>query len=189
MKIGVYVGSFNPVHIGHIKIVKHLIDNNYFDKVIIIPTGNYWNKQNLTNITHRINMLKLYENGSIKIDTTLNNLTYTYQIFEKLSKNSNDDFGLIIGADNIVNFDKWKNYEYLLNFELLIINRGSIDVKFYLKKHNIKKYRLVEDFPLLEVSSSMIRNLVENEEYIELKKYVDANVLEYIKANSLYKRK
>ena len=48
MKIGVYVGSFNPVHIGHIKIVKYLINNNYFDKVIIIPTGNYWNKQNLT---------------------------------------------------------------------------------------------------------------------------------------------
>lgn len=189
MKIGVYVGSFNPVHIGHIKIVNHLIDNNYFDKVIIIPTGNYWDKQNLINIKHRINMLKIFENDFITVDTKLNNLAYTYQVFEELSKNSNDNYGLIIGADNIVNFDKWKNYEYLLNFDLAIINRDEIDVNYYLNKYNIKKYKLVNDLPLLDVSSSLIRNLIENEEYIELKKYVDANVLEYIKANSLYKHK
>ena len=60
MKIGVYVGSFNPVHVGHIKIVNHLLVN-YLDKVIIVPTGNYWNKNNLVDINHRISMLKFYE--------------------------------------------------------------------------------------------------------------------------------
>ena len=61
MKIGVYVGSFNPVHKGHMKIVKHLIKNNYLDKVIVIPTGAYWDKQNLIDINDRISMLKFYE--------------------------------------------------------------------------------------------------------------------------------
>ena len=57
MKIGIYVGSFNPPHKGHIKIVNHLI-NNYLDKVIIIPTGNYWDKLDLVSINDRINMIK-----------------------------------------------------------------------------------------------------------------------------------
>lgn len=48
MRIGVYVGSFDPVHIGHIKIVNYLLDNHIVDKIIIIPTGCYWNKTNLT---------------------------------------------------------------------------------------------------------------------------------------------
>ena len=52
MKIGVYVGSFNPVHIGHIKIVNYLLDN-YLDKVIIVPTGNYWEKIDIVNIDYR----------------------------------------------------------------------------------------------------------------------------------------
>ena len=67
MKIGVYVGSFNPVHIGHIHIVNYLIDNNYLDKVIIIPTKGYWDKDNLIDLKHRINMLKYLENDFIMI--------------------------------------------------------------------------------------------------------------------------
>ena len=86
MKIGIFVGSFNPVHKGHIKIVKHLIENKYLDKVIIIPTGNYWNKQNLIDIDDRINMLKFYQNDSIIIDNKLNNLTYTYEIMNELKR-------------------------------------------------------------------------------------------------------
>ena len=60
MKIGVYVGSFNPVHKGHIQIVNELL--NDLDKVIIVPTGNYWNKNDLVDINHRINMWKFYQN-------------------------------------------------------------------------------------------------------------------------------
>ena len=58
MKIGVYVGSFNPVHKGHIKVVKKVL-KEYVDKVLIVPTLSYWDKNNLISITDRINMLKL----------------------------------------------------------------------------------------------------------------------------------
>ena len=130
MKIGVYVGSFNPVHIGHIKIVKHLINNNYLDKVIIIPTESYWDKTNLVDIKHRINMLKFYENKYIHIDNKLNNYKYTYQILDELKKEyKKDDIYLIIGADNIISFDKWKKYKYLLKYNLIVINRNNIDIK------------------------------------------------------------
>ena len=61
MKIGVYVGSFNPPHKGHIRIVNHLLDKKYLDKIIIVPTGNYWDKLDLVETSHRINMFRYYE--------------------------------------------------------------------------------------------------------------------------------
>ena len=73
MKLGVYVGSFNPVHKGHIKIINHLLDNNYVDKILVIPTGNYWDKNDLEDIRHRINMLKFYENKNIIFASRQNN--------------------------------------------------------------------------------------------------------------------
>ncbi|UKI59000.1 MAG: adenylyltransferase/cytidyltransferase family protein [Clostridium sp.] len=68
MKIAVYVGSFNPVHKSHIKVV-NLVLKNYVDKVIIVPTLAYWDKKNLIDIKDRINMLKFYERDNIIIDT------------------------------------------------------------------------------------------------------------------------
>ena len=185
-KIGVYVGSFNPVHKGHMKIVNHLIENGYVDKVLIIPTGNYWDKQNLVDIKHRINMLKNYENNFISIDDKLNYLTYTYEILEELTKNSKDEYYLILGADNLINFNRWKNFNYLINFNLVIINRNSVDVKSYLEKYNIKKYTVVNDLPLLDISSTKVRSLVKEKKYKELSKYVHKNVVKYIKKNNLY---
>ena len=109
MKIGVYVGSFNPPHKGHIKIVKHLLNKKIVDKILIIPTNNYWNKTNIIDLNHRINMLNFFKTDNIIINNTLNNLEYTYQVFRELKKDNND-YSLILGADNIVSFAKWKNY-------------------------------------------------------------------------------
>ena len=80
MKIGVYVGSFNPPHNGHKKIANHLVKNKYVDKVLIIPTSNYWNKTNLVNLEHRLNMLNFFKTDNIIINDTLNNIEFTYQI-------------------------------------------------------------------------------------------------------------
>lgn len=187
MKIGVYVGSFNPPHKGHIKIVNHLI-NNYLNKVIIIPTGNYWDKLDLVSIDDRINMLKYYKNENIIIDTKNNNIEYTYQILEKLSKEySEDELYLIIGADNIVNFDKWKNYEEILKYNLIILNRDGINITQYLEKLNKKdKYIIVNDLPNIDISSTMIRNKLKDNDYENLSMYLDEDVYEYIKEKKLY---
>ena len=86
MKLGVYIGSFNPPHKGHIYVVNYLLDNLIVDKVLLVPTGNYWDKQSLVDITDRINMLKFYENDNIIIDTVNNNYPYTYQLMRKPTK-------------------------------------------------------------------------------------------------------
>ena len=187
MKIGIYVGSFNPPHKGHIKIVNHLA-NNYLDKIIIIPTGNYWDKLDLVSINDRINMLKYYENEDIIIDTKNNNIEYTYQILEKLSKEYNmDELYLIIGADNIISFHKWKNYQDILKYNLIILNRANIDIIKYLNKLNKKnKYIIVNDLPNIDISSTMIRNKIRNNE--DVLDYIDNNVYNYIKQKKLYER-
>ena len=90
MKLGVYIGSFNPPQKGHLKIVNYLI-HNYVDKVIFVPTGNYWNKTNLLDIEKRISMLKIFEDDNIIIDDKNNDIEYTYLLLEKIKKLHNNN--------------------------------------------------------------------------------------------------
>ena len=189
MKLGVMVGSFNPVHKGHIKIINHLLDKDYLDKVLVIPTGNYWNKNDLEDIKHRINMLKFYENQNIIIDDIHNNILYTYEILRDLSLD-NDNLYLILGADNIIDFSKWKNYEELLYYKFLIINRDNIKVEDYLKK--IGKtflYTIVNDLDIIPISSTYIREKIVNKDFSCLCNYIDKDVFNYINENKLYVKK
>ena len=181
--MGVYVGSFNPPHKGHIKIVKHLLNKKIVDKILIIPTNNYWNKTNIIDLNHRINMLNFFKTDNIIINNTLNNLEYTYQVFRELKKDNND-YSLILGADNIVSFAKWKNYEELLNQELIIINRDNLDIKKYLNELNKKdKYKII-NIKNIDISSTYIRENIKNEKLI--KNIIDKQVLDYIKKENLY---
>ena len=188
MKIGVYGGSFNPVHKGHIKIANYVIDNNLVDKLLIVPSYKYWDKNNLISLDDRVNMLKFYEKDNIIVDSEFSHLIYTYQIIESLKeKYKNDDFCLIIGADNIVNFDKWKNYKKLLELELIIFARNGIDIIPYLKKMGkIDNYVIVEELGEIDISSTMIRNNIENTNFI--KNYLDEEVLDYIVKKRLYRK-
>ena len=180
MKIGIYIGSFNPPHKGHIYVVNYLLDNKVVDKILIIPTETYWDKQNLAPLKDRINMLKLYETENINIDTENNGLEYTYQLMRILKqKYPGKELFLIIGADNIINFDKWKNYEELLQYNIIIMNRNNIDIEKYTKKYPQGKFTIVKDFNQ-STSSTEIRNNLNS-------KYLDKKVLKYIKKHNLYK--
>ena len=180
MKLGVYVGSFNPVHIGHIDVVNYLIENNYVDKVLIVPTLNYWNKNNLIDIKDRINMLKFFENKNIKIDTTHNKYIYTYELLNKLKEEYDDELYLIIGADNIIDFDKWKNYKELLKYKIIIVNRDNIDIEKYIKKYNSNNFIVLNNYKYIDISSTEIRKNLN-------KKYLHKIVLDYIIKNNLFK--
>ena len=182
MKIGVYVGSFNPPHKGHIKILNTLIEKKYVDKILIIPTNNYWNKTNLVDLHHRLNMLNFFQTEKIIINNTLNNLEYTYQIIRELQKDNNE-YSLILGADNIISFDKWKNYEELLNLELLIINRDNINIKEHLDELNKKdKYKII-NIKDIDISSTYIRENLNKKDILNI---IDKRVLDYIKKEKLY---
>jgi nicotinate-nucleotide adenylyltransferase len=132
-------------------------------------------------------MLKFYENENIIIDNKNNNLEYTYQILNSLKlEYKKDELYLIIGADNIINFDKWMNYKEILTYNLIILNRSNIDALEYLVKLNKKdNYIIVNDLPNIDISSTMIRNKLNNKDY-DLSMYIDDCVLNYIRENNLY---
>lgn len=188
MRIGIYVGSFNPVHKGHINNINYLLENNYLDKVIVIPTGNYWNKNDIIELFHRINMLKMYETSNIKINTNLNNLEYTYQIFRKLNKKyKSDSLFLIMGADNIINFKKWKNYQELLKYQIIVMNRDNIDIKKYINTYKQKdNFILANNKKNINISSTKIRNAIKDNKLKEIDCFLDKKVLEYILENNIY---
>lgn len=184
MRLGIYVGSFNPVHNGHISIVNYLIKNKYVDKIEIIPTGNYWDKNNLISINDRINMLKFYENDNIIINSTLNNLEYTYQILREF----NDEIYLIVGADILPKFYLWKNIDEILENKIIVINRNDIDVNRYIEEFNNKdNFIVINDLKTIDISSTKIRELVKDDKKKELKKLLDINVVNYIYQNNLYR--
>ena len=188
MKIGVYVGSFNPIHKGHIKIANYLIENKYVDKVIIIPAGNYWHKKDLIDISDRINMAKIYENDNLIIDDTMNNFDYTYQILNELKKKyPNYELNLIIGDDNLEKFHLWKNIDEILKHKVIVIPRNN-NYQIYINKFLEKDHFVVtEEFPIQNVSSTLIRELIENNKMDEVLEYIDKEVLDYINTNNLYR--
>lgn len=186
MKVGVYVGSFNPVHKGHINIVNYLLENKILDEIIIIPTESYWEKNNLVNIKHRINMLKYYENDQIIIDTKLNSYKYTYQILNELKKYYNDLY-LIIGDDNLINFDKWKNVDEILLNKVIVMKREIINPYIYINRFNKKdSFIIIENYESINISSTNIRKLILEKKYNELNKLLDSDIIEYILKNNLY---
>lgn len=184
-RIGIFVGSFDPVHKGHTHIINYLLENNYLDKVVVIPTGAYWDKSLSASLEDRINMLKYFENDKVEILTQYNNLEYTYMIFEELEKVYPASYlYLIIGADNIVEFDKWKNYEQLLKHKIIVVNRNNINIDEYIEKFDKRENLIViNNFDSIPISSTEIRQNVDSQ---DAKKYIDDRVYKYIKDNNLY---
>ena len=183
MKLGIYIGSFNPPHKGHIDIVNYLINHHYVDNILIVPTLDYWDKTNLANITDRINMLKFFENEHVKVDTQSNKYVYTIELMKVLeSLYPEDELYLIIGADNLLSFDKWKDYKELMKYNIIVMNRNNIDIEDCIKKLGENHFIVVNDYPYLPISSSMVRENLDSE-------YLDSKVLSYIKKRKLYQSK
>lgn len=185
MRIGVYVGSFNPIHKGHKHVVEFLLSNNYVDKMIVVPTIEYWDKQKLLDLEKREEMINLSFEGKV-IVKSFPSLQYTYQIMKQIQLEfPNDELYLVIGADNLNDLDKWKNVNELSNYYIIVINRGnefaSVD-KFKFKD----RFVLLKDFPFLDISSTQIRKLIRCKEYDKVKEFVDNNVVQYIRDNNLY---
>ncbi len=174
MKLGIYVGSFNPVHDGHYLVCRYLIDNNYLDKVLIIPTLDYWDKEINTSLEDRINMLKYYEEEDIIIDTKHNNYKYTYQIFNALEKEVDDELYLIIGSDNLERFFEWKNVEEILKHKVIVVNRGD---KITIDDD---RFIIINNFPYIDISSTEIRN--------GKREFIKKEVIDYIDKNNLYRK-
>lgn len=180
MRVGLYVGSFNPVHNGHIKVINYLLDKDLVDKVIVLPTPNYWDKQDIIDVKHRINMLKIFERENVIIDDKHNNYPYTYQVIDSIKKDSDDELYLVIGSDNLEKLYLWKNIDQILQNKIIVLRRGNTNINKLLERYPIDRFIVCDDFEFLDVCSTDIRNGIYNN--------IDDRVVEYIKNNNLYKK-
>lgn len=188
MKIGIYPGSFDPIHNGHIKIVNKILEDKIVDIVLIVPTGNYWDKNIVASLNDRINMAKLFQSNKIIIEEKDNEIKATYDFIKvKKCQYKNDEFWLIIGGDNLEYLHKWVNYMKLIDYPFIVIKRDGFDEKYIQKKFKSlnKRNYVVLDIPNIDISSTYIRENINLED--KVKDIIDAKVFEYIKIHKLYK--
>ena len=191
MNIGLYFGTFDPIHRGHINIVNFLIDNCLVEKVWFVVTPENPDKisNNLTDFIHRYEMVKIEvkDNNNLlasDVELKLERPNYTINSLRYISNAFPDNnFSLIIGEDNLINFKKWKNYKEIMNnFKIYVYPRKTRlkrDMKL-LMSNNIEMI----EAPLIDLSSTNIRNIINDKNYA--KQFISDNIYKYITTNNLY---
>lgn len=192
MKIGIFGGSFNPPHKMHESIANQLIERKIIDKVIFVPTSNYYPKAGLISDEQRFEMLKLLVQDKKEYDVSdyeFGRLTYTYQTLEYFQNEYiNDEIYFICGSDNLEQLDTWKEYKKILNnYKIVVIPRENDMDKILNKYQEYKNNIIVADLDNNYLSSTLVRNYLKEEKYQEVKEYINDKVLDYIIRNNLYK--
>lgn len=189
-KIGVFGGSFDPIHIAHLIVAQKSYEQAKLDKVIFVPTGVPPHKVNL-NATpeQRYEMVKLSieDNRNFSLSRfEIDKKDYSYTI-DLLNHFSKDDINiyLIIGDDSFFNIHKWKNYREIIKKSNIIIYRRKYSNQEIISK--AKEYDIeviIVKSPIIDISSSFIREEIKNENSV--KYMLDENVRNYILKKDIY---
>jgi nicotinate-nucleotide adenylyltransferase len=188
MKIGLFFGSFNPIHNGHLIIANHILNESNIDKVwfVVSPQNPFKNANGLLNNYDRLHLVgKAIENDlrmkASDIEFHLPKPSYTVTTLAYLKEEYPEhEFVIIIGSDSFQNLSKWKNFEIIVNnYQLIIYKRPGFEVE-----NNIGAKTLIMNAPLLEISATYIRDLIKKNKSI--KYLVPENIEEEIKTNRFY---
>jgi len=191
-KIGLYFGTFNPIHVGHLAIANHMVEFSDLDEVwlVVTPHNPHKTKSTLLDDTHRLSMVRiaLEDYPKLKasnIEFELKQPNYTVDTLVHLEEKHPDlSFCLIMGEDNLKSFHKWKNHEVILErYSIYVyprISTGSIKTRF----NNHSKIHKV-NAPIMELSSTFIRNSIKSGKNI--RPMLPHSVWKYIDEMSFYK--
>mgnify|MGYP006091701727 CR=1 FL=1 len=164
MKIGLFFGSFNPFHIGHKAIASYMVEFTALDKVtfIISPENPFKQKKSLLNQYHRLQIIRaeVEDNSKLSasdIEFSMPKPSYTIDTLVRLKEKYPENiYALIMGADNLQNFHKWKNYKQILkDYHIYVYPRPGFEINK--KNQNI---HIINDVPKMEISASFIRNSI-----------------------------
>jgi nicotinate-nucleotide adenylyltransferase len=187
--VGVFGGSFDPIHIGHLKTSYEILGKRNLEKIIFVPCHIAPHKQDQlpTEDHHRLNMINLaiesypyFEVFDFEIQEKT--ISYTYNTLLEL-KNIYSELELIIGFDNLITFDKWYHQDDILDLAKVIVMKREVDNIPIL--HN--KYfdsAIMVDTTLVDVSSTEIREKVNKG--LSINSLVPPKVKDYIFENRLY---
>lgn len=192
MKIGLYFGTFNPIHVGHLTIANHMAEYSDLDQIwfVVTPHSPFKKKSSLLDNHHRYQMVDRavedYPNlRASDIEFNLPKPNYTINTLVYLEEKYPDyEFSLIMGEDNLKSFHKWKNYERVLERHHIYvyprISEGKIETRF----DNHPKIHKV-DAPIMELSSTFIRNAIK--EGKNIRPMLPEHVWSYLDEMNFYK--
>ena len=188
MKVGIYGGTFDPIHFGHLITARYLLEYRELDKLIFIPCYISPHKVHKfsSDENSRLQMLKLALENEPKFEISeyeLENkeISYTVKTLEHYSK-IYDDIELIIGYDNLLVFPDWKEPDRIFELATVVVLKRKTDLN-----ERINKYFELAEFvesPIVEISSTDIRNRINQKKSVEF--LLPNSVIDYIKKNNLY---
>jgi len=193
MKIGLYFGTFNPIHVGHLIIANHLAEYTDLEQIwmVVTPHNPLKQKSTLLDDYHRLHLVRLATEDYPKIKPSdvefkLPQPNYTVNtLAHLLEKYPQHDFSLIMGEDNLKSFHKWKNYDYILqNHDIYIYPRVSEEAENLEFKDHPRIH--IVDAPIVEISSTFIRDNIKNKKNIQ--PLLPHKVWEYLDYNNFYRK-
>jgi nicotinate-nucleotide adenylyltransferase len=188
---GLFFGSFNPIHSGHLIIANHMLNYTKMSEVwfVISPQNPLKNKNTLLEDLHRLALVNvaIEDNPgfrSCNIEFHLPKPSYTITTLTVLAeKYPERKFALILGADNLQSFNKWKNFEMILSeYQLFVYPRPGSDGGPFRDHYAVTWV----DAPLMQISSTFIRNAIKNGKSV--KYLLTDKVLEYVTEMHFYKK-
>ncbi|WP_106460239.1 nicotinate (nicotinamide) nucleotide adenylyltransferase [Anaerococcus sp. Marseille-P3915] len=197
MRIGLYGGTFDPIHLGHLIVMENVINYMNLDRIIILPSSNPPHKKDkkITEVNTRVEMVSeaIKDNDKIILSTfesTDQVIRYTHDTIKYFTDSLKEhEIFYIMGEDSFMTIDTWKNYKYILDSNIIVFSREGIDPHSKLVD-KVKKIRkdnpnifLVNSLSI-NISSTLIRSLVKDEKSI---KYLVKDEVDYIiKQRNLY---
>ena len=192
MKIGLYFGSFNPIHIGHLVIANHMAEYSDLDQVwfIVTPHSPFKKKSSLLDNHHRYQMVDraVEDYSKLRVSDIEFNLpqpNYTINTLTYLEEKYPDyEFALIMGEDNLKSFHKWKNYELILERHHIYVYPRISDGKVETQFDNHPQIHIINS-PIMQLSSTFIRKAIK--EGKNIRPMLPEHVWNYLDEMNFYK--
>lgn len=188
--IGLFFGSFNPIHTGHLIIANYMANYTDLKEVwfVVSPQNPFKHKSGLADMYDRLEMVRLAientdEMAASDIEFKLPQPSYTVDTLAHLAeKYPEKKFALIMGADNLSSLKKWKNYEVILDsYPIFVYPRPNVEINEWRNHPSI----LITDTPQMDISSTFIRKAIKNGKNIQF--LVPNAVIDFMDKKGLYK--
>ncbi|MFV0268453.1 MAG: nicotinate (nicotinamide) nucleotide adenylyltransferase [Draconibacterium sp.] len=192
LKVGLYFGSYNPIHIGHLAIANYMVEFTGIDQLwfVVSPQSPHKKKNNLLDDYQRLEMVHRAVEGDDRlrassIEFNLPKPSYTVDTLAYLKdQHPNYDFVILMGSDNLENFHKWKNFESIVeNYGIIVYPRPGFDAS---KVQEHKNIAVAGEAPLMEISSSFIRRAIHDGK--DVRHFLPPKTWEYLEEMNFYRK-